>query len=95
MKCLVSDIPEKGRPMSSVLDTLKEIRPECDFLSSSDFFHDGLLDSFDLITLTSILDKAHRISIEGTDILPENFKSVSAIRDLLSRYGVKDDPALS
>jgi len=41
------------------------------------------------VTLVSELDKAYGISIEGTDIVPENVCSVAAIRTMLARYGVK------
>jgi len=68
---------------------LKEIRPEFDFSSSQNFIEDGMLDSFDVITLVSDLDKTYAISIQGVDILPENFCSLSAIGGLLEKYGVK------
>ena len=69
----------------SVLDTLNEIRPEADFLSAHDFIEEGLLDSFDLITLVASLDAKYEVSIPGTEIVPENFKNVKAIESLLKR----------
>jgi acyl carrier protein len=74
--------------MSKVLAILTQIRPEFDFSESSDFFEDGLLDSFDLVTLVSELDKTYGISIDGMEIAPENFKDVAAIEALLTRSGV-------
>lgn len=74
--------------MSTVLDILAQIRPEFDFSQSNDFFEDGMLDSFDLITLVSELDKSYGISIDGMHIVPENFQNVAAIEALLSRSGV-------
>ena len=62
--------------MKSVLDILKEIRPEFDFATSQDFIGDGMLDSFDMVTLVSTLDKNFNISIQGTDIVPEHFQNV-------------------
>jgi acyl carrier protein len=67
---------------------LKQIRPECDFHTSSDFISDGMLDSFDVITLVSELDRTFAISIEGTEIVPENFSTLEAIQALLDRHGV-------
>ena len=66
---------------------MKEIRPEFDFTASQDFVGDGMLDSFDIITLVSDLDKAYGISISGVDIVPENFQSIAAIQELLQKYG--------
>jgi acyl carrier protein len=75
--------------MTRVLELLSEVRPEGDFRNSQDFLDDGLLDSFDIVMLVSSLDKAFGISIEGTEIVPENFRSVDAIRSLLRKHGVE------
>lgn len=74
--------------MSKVPSILAQVRPEHDFGGSEDFFEDGLLDSFDLVTLVSELDAAYGISIDGMDIVPENFRNVAAIEALLARSGV-------
>lgn len=74
--------------MSKVPAILSRIRPEFDFAQSEDFFEDGMLDSFDLMTLVSELDKEYGISIDGTDIVPDNFSNVGAIEALLARSGV-------
>ena len=50
-----------------------------------DFFAEGMLDSFDLMTLVSTLDERFAIKIDGTDILPENFMNVDAIAALVER----------
>lgn len=75
--------------MKSLPQILKEIRPEFDFAASSDFMADGMLDSFDMITLVATLDKTYGISIQGTDIVPENFKNLQTIEALLCQCGVR------
>jgi acyl carrier protein len=75
--------------MKSLSEILKEIRPEFDFTTSSDFIADGMLDSFDMVTLVSTLDKTYGISIQGTDIVPENFKNLQTISALLRQCGVQ------
>ncbi len=75
--------------MKSVVDILKEIRPEFDFSASHDFLADGMLDSFDMVTLVSALDKNYGISIQGTDIVPENFQNLQTIEALLRKSGAK------
>ncbi len=77
--------------MKKIIDILKEIRPEFDFADSSDFFEDGYLDSFDMITLVAALDKEYNTKIKGTDIVPENFCSLQAIQALMKGYGVEND----
>lgn len=74
--------------MEDINAILKNIRPEFDFAGVNDFFSLGMLDSFDLTVLISALEEHYAITIDGTDILPENFQSVAAIRSLLTKYGV-------
>jgi methoxymalonate biosynthesis acyl carrier protein len=74
--------------MKRLLEVLKGIRPEFDFTTSEDFIADGMLDSFDVITLISELDQSYGISIAGTDILPENVRNIEAIEKLLRKYGI-------
>ena len=75
--------------MKTIEEILTEIRPEFDFSASEDFIGDGMLDSFDVVTLVSELEKTFSISIEGVDILPENFRNIAAIRNLLEKCGVR------
>jgi acyl carrier protein len=75
--------------MNAIAAILKTIRPEVDFSQSRDFIGDGLLDSFDVVTLVSSLDKHFGISIQGVDIVPENFKDLATIEALLGKNGGK------
>jgi acyl carrier protein len=68
---------------------LNEVRPEFDFSEGHNFIENGMLDSFDVITLVTSLDEEFGISIEGTDILPENFCTIDAIMQLLSKYSIQ------
>ena len=73
-----------------IVKILTELRPEFDFTQEGvDFIEEGMLDSFDLVTLVSELDSTFGISIDGVDILPENFSSVDAIANLLKKNGAK------
>lgn len=73
--------------MKKIMSMLEEIRPEHDFRQSSDFVEDGLLDSFDLITLIDMLESAYGITIDGLDVVPENFASVEMIAGLVKKSG--------
>jgi acyl carrier protein len=73
--------------MSKIIDILTGLRPEEDFANSKDFILDGLLDSFDIINLVTELDAHYGISIDGMDIIPENFISEASIRALLIKNG--------
>ena len=73
--------------MQTIEEILRGIRPEFDFTASQDFIGEGMLDSFDLVTLVSDLDKAYDISISGVDIVPEHFRNITSIQNLLQKYG--------
>ena len=68
-----------------IIEILKEIRPEFDFECVENFFDEGMLYSFDLMTLVATLEERFGIKIDGTDILPENFANVDAIETLVLR----------
>lgn len=72
--------------MKTVAEVLHEIRPEFDFSTSEDFIADGMLDSFDVVTLVAELDKLYHISIAGLDIVPEKFRNIESIEKLLRQY---------
>jgi len=72
-----------------ILKILGELRPEFDFNQEVDFIEEGILDSFDIVSLVSELDAMYGISIDGMDILPENFASVESIEQLLIKNGAK------
>ena len=72
-----------------VLEILSNIRPEFDFTEDVNFIEKGMLDSFDVVTLVSDLDTTFGISIDGVDIVPENFSSVDAIINLLKKNGAQ------
>ncbi|WP_088187756.1 acyl carrier protein [Desulfosporosinus sp. FKA] len=75
----------------SILKILSNLRPEFDFSDGINFIEEGFLDSFDIITLVTELDQHFSISIEGIDIIPENFCNIDSIEFLLRKCGVRDE----
>ncbi len=65
---------------------LENIRPEVDFRSTNNFISEGYLDSFDIVSLVSAIDEQFNISIDGTDILPENFETIDTISLLIKKF---------
>lgn len=70
---------------NKVIEILSGLRPEFDFTTSSNFVEDGMLDSFDIVTLVSELEENFSICIDGEDIMPENFSSVANIVNLIEK----------
>ena len=73
--------------MEKLVAILNEIRPEYDWETADDFIANGMLDSFDIIVLVTELESAYPISVDGSDILAENFSSLEAIADLVRKSG--------
>lgn len=63
-------------------EILRGIRPDIEIEGMS-FVDDGILDSFDIVTLVSELIDAFGIELSVEDILPENFNSVDAMLALI------------
>lgn len=72
-----------------IIKILTDLRPEFDFTADVDFIEEGMLDSFDVINLVSDLDSTFGISIDGVDIVPENFATLDSIEVLLKKNGAK------
>ena len=73
--------------MDKIYEILNDLRPEFDFRESKNFIEDGLLDSFDIVTLVSELEEKFDIMIDALDIVPEKFESVEAIAELIKKNG--------
>lgn len=69
--------------MEKLIDILKDLRPDIDIECQS-LVDDGVLDSFDIVTLVGELVDAFSIEIGVEDIIPENFNSVDAIMALIN-----------
>lgn len=68
-----------------VLAILADLIPDIDFTPETSLIDDGILDSFDLITLVGELNDTFNIAIGPQHLLPENFNSVAAIVGLIKK----------
>lgn len=74
-----------------IIAILTELRPEFDFTQEGvNFIEEGMLDSFDVVSLVDALDTEFNIVIDGMDIVPENFSSLYSIIELLKKNGVNE-----
>ena len=68
-----------------IIKILSELRPEFDFTQDVDFIEEGMLDSFDIVTLVDTIEEELGVAISGMDVLPENFCSIDAICQTIER----------
>ena len=70
--------------MEKLLEILEGIRPEVDFRNETALIDDGILDSFDVVSIISELDDAFNVQIRITELDPENFNSAESIWNLIT-----------
>lgn len=74
-----------------IIKILTDLRPEFDFTDENlNFIEEGMLDSFDVVSLVDALDAEFNIVIDGVDIVPENFSTLDSIVSLLKKSGVTE-----
>lgn len=66
-----------------VIEIMKEVKPSRDLNGLSDIVEGGYIDSFELMTLISIISNEFNIEIEVDDIVPENFNSLDGITSMV------------
>ena len=71
--------------MEELLEILNEVKPGVDFANVTDLVGHGILDSITMVTLVLELNDAFDIEITPVDIVPENFKTVQTIYDMIQR----------
>lgn len=69
-----------------IIKILTELRPEFDFTQENmNFIEEGMLDSFDIVTLVDEIENTMGVAISGMDVLPENFCSIDAIYQTIEK----------
>ena len=71
--------------MEKLLEILKGIRPDVDFENETELIDDGILDSFDVVSIISEIDDVFGVQIRINELDPENFNSAEAIWALIEK----------
>jgi len=71
--------------MNELMQILEELRPDVDFENETGLIDNGVLDSFDIVSLVGELNEAFDIEIQPTNLIPENFNSAKAIWALVEK----------
>ncbi len=71
--------------MEQLLEILSDLHPEIDFEEYTTLIDDGILDSFDIVSLISEINEAFDVVISAEHIVPENFNSAEALYALIER----------
>ena len=69
--------------MEKLLELLKGVRPDVDFENETALIDDGLLDSFDVVSIISEIDDVFGVQIRINELDPDNFNSAENIWNLV------------
>lgn len=76
--------------MEELMNLLTALKPEIDFEREKELIDDGLLESFDVITLIAEIEDQFGIEVPAEEIMPENFNSAEDIWRLLEQLKEED-----
>ena len=76
--------------MEKILQILKQVKPNVDFSKENDLIEGGILTSFDILRLVTLLNNEYDIEITPLHIVPDNFKNAQAILNLVERIQEED-----
>lgn len=71
--------------MDTLLCILNALHPEIDFSQESNLIDDGILDSFDIVTLLTDIEDAFGVTLRAEHLIPENFASAESLFTLIRR----------
>ena len=76
--------------MEQLLEILEELRPDVDFENEKQLITDGILDSFDIVSLVGELNDAFDIEIQVGNLVPDNFNSIEGMMALIEKLQDED-----
>lgn len=69
--------------MEELCAILQELHPDVDFTTAQGLVDDGILDSFDVVTIVAEIDARFGVRIPPEELVPENFNSAQALLALV------------
>ena len=71
--------------MEELISILNEIKQGVDWRSETDLIGNHILDSLKIVQLVGTLNDEFDIEITPIDIVPENFKTINTIYEMIKR----------
>jgi len=71
--------------MEELMALLKEIRPDVTFQSGKKLMDDGVLDSFDVVSIVGEIGERFQVDVPVEEITAENFNSPDAMLRMIER----------
>ena len=71
--------------LEQIISILNDINPDIDYENETSLIDDGLLDSFDIVSLVGELNDTFDITITVVDLIHDNFNSAAAFAALVEK----------
>ena len=71
--------------MDKLLSILKEIKSDVNFETETELVDKGILDSIEIVTIIGAIEENYKLEIDPNDIDPDNFRSVTAMWEMIQR----------
>ncbi len=71
--------------MEKLLQILESVKPGVDFKASKNMIEEGLIDSFDMISIIANINMEFGIDFSVAEITPENFATVETLYKTIER----------
>lgn len=75
--------------MDKLIKLLEGVKPGVDFKNTTNLIDDGVLDSFDIVTIVSLINDEFDIDFPVSEVIPENFNSVEVLYNTIK--GLEDE----
>lgn len=69
--------------LNEVIEILKEVHPEVDYMTEDKLIDKRIFDSFDVVSVVGELMDAFDVEITAEHMIPDNFNSAQAITSLV------------
>lgn len=69
--------------MDKLIEILSEICPNVDFRKEKALVDDGLIDSFEIVSIVAEIMDHFEVELDVDDLMPENSNSVEAMMQLI------------
>jgi acyl carrier protein len=76
--------------LDDIIEILQDVEEDVDYENETALVDNRILDSFDILSIISALNDEFDVSIPAKDVIPENFNSAAAMRDLIQRLVDED-----
>jgi acyl carrier protein len=75
--------------VEKLLEILKSLHPEVDYMSCENLIDNKIIDSFDIITIITEISNEFDVAVPPEEIIPANFNSAQALQMMIER--LQDD----